>query len=47
VRLLRAVDQGETLCWSDVATDETLGAYRARREMESLFDHAPMRQRVA
>ena len=47
VRLLRAVRQGEVLRWSDVALDETLTAYRARREMENLFGRAAPRQRVA
>jgi predicted homoserine dehydrogenase-like protein len=47
VRLLRAVRHGDVLRWSDVALDETLTAYRARREMESLFGRAAPRQRVA
>src|ERR1022692_831893 len=37
VKLLRAVPQGETLAWSDVAIDASLPAYRTRREMETLF----------
>jgi predicted homoserine dehydrogenase-like protein len=37
VRLVRAVRQGETLAWSDVAIDAGLPAYRTRREMEALF----------
>jgi predicted homoserine dehydrogenase-like protein len=47
VRLLRSVSQGDVLRWSDVAIDETLTAYRARREMENLFGRAAPRQRVA
>ena len=47
VRLLRPVRQGDVLRWSDVAIDETLTAYRARREMEDLFGRAAPRQRVA
>jgi predicted homoserine dehydrogenase-like protein len=47
VRLLRPVKQGDVLRWSDVAIDETLTAYRARREMEDLFGRAAPRQRVA
>jgi predicted homoserine dehydrogenase-like protein len=37
VKLERAVRQGETLVWDDVAIDEGLPAYRTRREMEALF----------
>jgi predicted homoserine dehydrogenase-like protein len=33
----RAVRQGESLLWSDVAIDDTLPAYKTRREMETLF----------
>jgi predicted homoserine dehydrogenase-like protein len=47
VRLLRPVRQGGVLRWSDVAIDETLTAYRARRDMEQLFGHPAQRQRVA
>lgn len=47
VKLLAAVRQDEALRWSDVAIDETLPAYRARREMESMFGGAAPRQRVA
>jgi predicted homoserine dehydrogenase-like protein len=47
VRLLRPVRQGDVLRWPDVAIDETLTAYRARREMEVLFGRAAPRQRVA
>ncbi len=48
VRLARAVRQGQSLTWEDVVIDQTLPAYRTRREMEALF--APVaaeRQRVA
>ena len=47
VRVLRPVRQGDVLRWSDVAIDETLTAYRARREMEHLFGRVTPRQRVA
>jgi predicted homoserine dehydrogenase-like protein len=46
-RLLRSVRQGDVLHWSDVAIDETLTAFRARREMEELFGRGAPRQRVA
>ena len=48
LRLARAVRQGQSLTWGDVVIDETLPAYRTRREMEALF--APVaadKQRVA
>jgi predicted homoserine dehydrogenase-like protein len=48
VRLARAVAQGQSLTWADVVIDETLPAYRIRREMEALFaPRAEGRQRVA
>jgi predicted homoserine dehydrogenase-like protein len=37
VKLTRAVLQGESLLRSDVAIDDTLPAYKTRREMETLF----------
>jgi predicted homoserine dehydrogenase-like protein len=37
VKLTRAVRQGESLLWSDVTIDDTLPAYKTRREMETLF----------
>jgi predicted homoserine dehydrogenase-like protein len=37
VKLLRPVKQGQSLTWADVAMDETLPAYKVRREMEALF----------
>jgi len=48
VRLARGVRQGQSLTWGDVVIDETLPAYRTRREMEALFAPAAAdRQRVA
>ena len=48
VRLARHVRQGQSLTWADVVIDETLPAYRTRREMEALFAPATAdRQRVA
>ena len=48
VRLARGVRQGQSLTWADVVIDETLPAYRTRREMEALFAPAAAdRQRVA
>jgi predicted homoserine dehydrogenase-like protein len=40
VRLTRAVKKGQSLSWADVAMDESLPAYKARREMETLFSGA-------
>ena len=37
VKLVRAVKQGQSLTWADVAMDESLPAYKLRREMETLF----------
>lgn len=37
VKLVRAVKQGQSLTWSDVAMDTTTRAYAVRREMEALF----------
>ncbi|NRF67336.1 flagellar biosynthesis protein FlgA [Aquincola sp. S2] len=37
VRLVRPVQQGQSLCWDDVAMDTTTRAYAVRREMEALF----------
>ena len=39
VRLVRAVEKGQSLTWADVAMDESLPAYKVRREMEALFAH--------
>ncbi|MGI8895183.1 MAG: NAD(P)H-dependent oxidoreductase [Casimicrobiaceae bacterium] len=48
VKLMRAVPQGQSLTWADVAIDENMSAYKIRREMEALFAPAkgPL-QRVA
>ncbi len=40
IQLLRAVRQGQSLCWDDVAVDTGTRAYRLRREMEHLFSPA-------
>jgi predicted homoserine dehydrogenase-like protein len=37
VKLVRAVKKGQPLTWADVKMDETLPAYKIRREMEGLF----------
>ena len=37
LELTRPVQKGSYLHWSDVKLDETLPAYRIRREMEALF----------
>ncbi|MDH5540734.1 MAG: flagellar biosynthesis protein FlgA, partial [Rhizobacter sp.] len=37
VKLVRAVPQGQSLSWADVAIDTGTAAYRVRREMEDLF----------
>ncbi len=37
VKLLRDVKKGQSLTWADVKMDETLPAYRVRREMEAWF----------
>jgi predicted homoserine dehydrogenase-like protein len=37
VKLLRAVKQGQSLTWDDVAMDTTTRAYKLRREMEAMF----------
>ena len=37
VKVVRAVQQGQSLTWADVAVDESLPAYKTRREMERLF----------
>jgi predicted homoserine dehydrogenase-like protein len=36
-KLVRAVRMDESLTWTDVALDETLPAFRLRREMEAMF----------
>jgi predicted homoserine dehydrogenase-like protein len=40
IPLLRPVRMGEPVTWADVRVDESLGAVRARREMERLFGRA-------
>jgi len=48
VKLTRPVKLGQSLTWADVAIDESLPAYRTRREMEALFRGAQSaRQRAA
>jgi predicted homoserine dehydrogenase-like protein len=37
VKLVRAVKKGQSLTWADVAMDQSLPAYKVRREMEALF----------
>jgi predicted homoserine dehydrogenase-like protein len=37
VKVVRAVKQGQSLSWSDVAMDTSTPAYKVRREMEALF----------
>src|SRR5213594_986820 len=46
-KLLRAVRQGQSLTWADVALDETLPALKVRRDMEAMFGVSPAAQRVA
>ncbi len=42
VKLVRDVKKGRSVSWADVKMDESLPAYRVRREMEALF--APARR---
>ena len=37
VKVIRPVKKGQSLTWADVAMDETLPAYKIRREMEAAF----------
>lgn len=37
VKVIRPVRKGQSLTWADVAIDETLSAYKTRREMEAAF----------
>jgi predicted homoserine dehydrogenase-like protein len=37
IKLIRAVRQGQSLTWADVAIDTTTMAYQLRREMEAMF----------
>jgi predicted homoserine dehydrogenase-like protein len=45
VKVIRSVKKGQSLTWADVAIDETLPAYKVRREMEALF--APALKKAA
>src|SRR5262245_60506517 len=49
VKLVRPVKLGQSLTWADVAIDESLAAYRTRREMEARFggEQNAARQRAA
>jgi predicted homoserine dehydrogenase-like protein len=37
VKLVRAVKQGQSLSWADVAMDTSTNAYRTRKAMEQMF----------
>jgi predicted homoserine dehydrogenase-like protein len=37
VKLVRPVRQGQSLCWDDVAMDQSTAAFGLRRELETLF----------
>ena len=37
LKLVRPVPKDQSLTWDDVAVDETVSAYRLRREMEAFF----------
>jgi len=43
VKLVRAVKKGQSLTWGDVAMDQSLPAYKVRREMEALFADSAQR----
>jgi predicted homoserine dehydrogenase-like protein len=43
-KLTRAVSMGHGLTWSDVTLDETLPAFRVRREMEAMFSPARLKE---
>jgi predicted homoserine dehydrogenase-like protein len=45
VKVVRAVKKGQSLTWADVAMDESLPAYKVRREMEAAF--APQLKKAA
>ena len=45
VKVIRPVKKGQSLTWADVAMDETLPAYKVRREMEAAF--APQLKKAA
>ena len=40
VKVVRAVKQGQSLCWGDVAMDTTTRAWQVRKEMEQAFGMA-------
>jgi predicted homoserine dehydrogenase-like protein len=37
IKVVRAMKEGQTVTWADVAADETVEAYKVRREMERLY----------
>jgi predicted homoserine dehydrogenase-like protein len=37
IKVVRPMKEGQTVTWADVAADETVEAYRVRREMERLY----------
>jgi len=37
ITLIRDVQQGQSLCWDDVAMDTTTQAFKVRSDMEKLF----------
>ncbi len=45
VKVVRPVKKGQSLTWADVAIDESLPAYKVRREMETMF--APALKKAA
>ena len=45
VKVIRPVKKGQSLTWADVAMDQTLPAYKLRREMEAAF--APKLKKAA
>ena len=40
LKLIRPVAKDQSLTWADVVVDETLLAYRVRKEMETAFAQA-------
>ena len=40
VKVVRAVKQGQSLSWADVAMDTSTTAYKVRHEMENMFGPA-------
>ena len=45
VKVVRPVKKGQSLTWADVVIDESLPAYKVRREMETMF--APALKKAA